>query len=85
MEDKKYPVPEDGAFVHGLFMEGARWCRNIKEIEESHPKVLFDIMPRIWLRPCKREDLPNNPSYECPGTFLEFSLVLSKYSLVSIF
>jgi len=66
MEDKKYPVPEDGAFVHGLFMEGARWCRNIKEIEESHPKVLFDIMPRIWLRPCKREDLPNNPSYECP-------------------
>merc|ERR1719402_1741247 len=66
MEDKKYPVPEDGAFVYGLFMEGARWCREIKEIEESRPKVLFDNMPRIMLKPCKKEELPTISSYDCP-------------------
>lgn len=107
MEDKKYPVPEDGAFVYGLFMEGARWCRSediflvdwseihfprlifscfkpeymqtksnkwffreIKEIEESKPKVLFDEMPRIMLKPCKKEELPTIQSYDCPGKFL---------------
>ena len=87
MEDKKYPVPEDGAFVYGLFMEGARWCRwdfllvqvkmceilffrEIKEIEESKPKVLFDEMPRIMLKPCKKEELPTIQSYDCPGMYL---------------
>ena len=80
MEDKKYPVPEDGAFIYGLFLEGARWSRSvcfiffkltprfreIKEIDESHPKVLFDTMPRIWLRPCKKDEISKAPSYDCP-------------------
>ena len=66
MEDKTYPVPDDGAFIHGLFLEGARWSREIKEVDESHPKVLFDVMPRIWLRPCKKDEISTAPSYNCP-------------------
>ena len=48
MDDKEYKQPpSDGAYVKGLFMEGARWDRKIKRINESHPKQLHDVMPVV--------------------------------------
>lgn len=66
MEDKDYNSPDDGAFIYGLYLEGARWCRDTQLMAESRPKILFDYMPKIWLRPCKKADLPTVPSYSCP-------------------
>lgn len=40
MEDIDYNKPDDGAFVYGLYLEGARWCRDKKLMAESQPKVL---------------------------------------------
>lgn len=37
----------NGAYVRGLFMEGARWDRIKKCIEESHPKLLYEIVPIV--------------------------------------
>lgn len=64
-EDMGAP-PREGAFVHGLYMEGARWDTQTGMINESRLKELAPAMPVIFIRaiPVDRQDLRN--IYECP-------------------
>jgi len=41
--------PDDGAFIHGMFIEGARWDRDSGEIRESFLRDLTPQMPVIHL------------------------------------
>jgi len=58
--------PEDGVFVGGLFIEGARWGRKEHVIVESRPKVLFEPLPLIWFRPAKMNAFKPYPYYDSP-------------------
>lgn len=49
-----------------MFLEGARWGRDTHMLEESFPKILFDTVPIIWLKPALRDDYVPIPCYHCP-------------------
>ncbi|KAI8825055.1 dynein heavy chain and region D6 of dynein motor-domain-containing protein [Fimicolochytrium jonesii] len=59
-------APQDGVYVTGLYLEGARWNSDAGVIAESHPKVLYDLLPVIWFKPCKISERATTPSYVCP-------------------
>lgn len=62
----KDKTPKDGAYVYGLYLEGARWDAEIDKMSESAPKVLFTKMPYVWLKPAKAAEIKFEQTYTCP-------------------
>ena len=62
--------PTDGALVYGLFLDGARWDMDKMSLGEQHPKVLYDAMPMLWLKPIKKGEAGDSGTavarYVCP-------------------
>lgn len=58
--------PEFGVYVHGLFMDGARWDRKSYAIGEQFPKILNDNMPAVWLYPKLKKEFQEAERYKCP-------------------
>ncbi|NXL85413.1 DYH3 protein, partial [Alectura lathami] len=65
-ENTMEKMPEDGAYVKGLFLEGARWDRESLVIGESLPKILYDSLPIIWLKPGESSKFLHMNIYSCP-------------------
>ncbi|XP_032303513.1 dynein heavy chain 3, axonemal isoform X3 [Coturnix japonica] len=65
-ENTMEKIPEDGAYVRGLFLEGARWDRESAAIGESLPKILYDPLPVIWLKPGESSKFLHLNIYSCP-------------------
>ena len=59
-------LPEDGCYINGLFLEGARWDAIHHQLAESRPKELYTDMPVIWLQPETNRKIPESGIYDCP-------------------
>ncbi|KAI8900476.1 dynein heavy chain and region D6 of dynein motor-domain-containing protein [Globomyces pollinis-pini] len=59
-------APREGAYIHGLYMEGARWDTGTGMIQESLLKDLTPPMPVIYIKaiPVDKRDMKG--MYECP-------------------
>eukprot|EP00842_Homolaphlyctis_polyrhiza_P000439 jgi/Hompol1/1396/HPOL_002693-RA len=51
-EDNYTQPPEDGVYVRGFFLEGARWDRADGRLADQLPRQLTDSMPIVLLTPC---------------------------------
>lgn len=58
--------PENGVYVYGIFLDGARWSNKKKSLKESKPKQLYDTMPVIHMIPIIKEKLKLAKVYFCP-------------------
>jgi dynein heavy chain len=59
--------PEHGAYMYGLYMQGARFDAENMKMAESKPTELFAEVPAIHLDPCvTAEKKYNHGIYSCP-------------------
>ncbi|KAJ1634337.1 dynein heavy chain and region D6 of dynein motor-domain-containing protein [Pavlovales sp. CCMP2436] len=64
--------PEEGTYVHGMYMEGARWSMETNSVFESEPKDLHPVMPVIKIKGVTEEELEaaqkssGDVTYACP-------------------
>jgi len=58
--------PEEGAYIYGFYIEGARWNNEIRLLDESLPKVLLPEIPHVWFRPTKKDENKKEVDYSCP-------------------
>ncbi|XP_039757462.1 dynein beta chain, ciliary-like [Pararge aegeria] len=58
--------PREGANIHGLYMEGARWDTATGGIVESYMMELFPMMPVIYIKAVTQDKQDTRNVYECP-------------------
>lgn len=65
-EEELKEGPQDGCYITGLFVEGARWDHTHHQLTESRPKELYTDLPVLWLKPEANRKMPESGIYDCP-------------------
>eukprot|EP01029_Cantina_marsupialis_P009143 TRINITY_DN2137_c0_g4_i1.p1 TRINITY_DN2137_c0_g4~~TRINITY_DN2137_c0_g4_i1.p1 ORF type:complete len:4119 (-),score=1448.16 TRINITY_DN2137_c0_g4_i1:93-12449(-) len=58
--------PDDGCYIRGLFLEGARYDPETKALNDSIPKQLYTSLPVLHLLPVANREPPKVGVYRCP-------------------
>jgi dynein heavy chain len=64
--DEIEAATRDGAYIHGLFMEGARWDINTGMLDDAILKQLYSPMPVILVKAATKEKAEGRDTYACP-------------------
>lgn len=65
-KDEFQTAPREGAYINGLFMEGARWDSQVGSIVSSRLKELFPQMPVMYIKAVTQDKQDIKNIYECP-------------------
>merc|ERR1712166_559208 len=49
IEGRQVSPPQEGVYIHGLFLEGAGWNRSERRLEDSNPKELYYQFPILHI------------------------------------
>ena len=58
--------PENGVYIRGLYLEGARFCLEEESVTDSLPKQLYTDLPVLHLHPVQHREAPTSSVYLCP-------------------
>lgn len=58
--------PQDGCYVFGMFIEGARWNYSTHRLDISKNRELYTDVPLIHMIPVKNRVIPTTGIYQCP-------------------
>jgi dynein heavy chain len=58
--------PDDGCYIYGMFLEGARWDSKKHIISQPRPKELYSDFPLMHLVPVTDRKVPTTGIYNCP-------------------
>jgi len=58
--------PDNGTYVHGMFVEGGRWEISTNSIAESRPKELHPPLPVMHITGVTAENVITKGVYQCP-------------------
>ncbi|XP_031848127.1 dynein beta chain, ciliary [Nomia melanderi] len=59
-------APREGAYINGLYMDGARWDTQAGCIMDSRFKELHPLMPVVYIRAITQDKQDLRNIYECP-------------------
>jgi dynein heavy chain len=49
-----------------MIMEGARWSKKKRHVDESEPKVLYTPAPMVHFSPIRKKDISTVDRFACP-------------------
>ena len=58
--------PKEGAYVKGIFIEGARWDADQNCLCDPQPMELFSVMPLVHFKPVDGHRKVSRGLYTCP-------------------
>ncbi|CAE7514107.1 ODA4 [Symbiodinium pilosum] len=59
-------LAREGAYVTGMYLEGARWDANANSLEDSRPKEMFTRLPVINCKAGLQQEKEDKNVYMCP-------------------